>query len=75
MKTLGELIAYTEHDLRSFQKWEEQVLKKLKTILENYSLYLGMNLDQFNSEDNKKADHLQNKEWNEVSKHIDFRIN
>ena len=68
LKTLGELVVFSEHDLRSFPKMGRTSIEEIKNILENYSLYLGMNLNQFNSEDNKKADHLQNKEWSEVSR-------
>ena len=41
----------------------KNILEKLFSLLRNEN-----NLNQFNSEDNKKADHLQNKEWSEVSR-------
>ena len=49
LKTLGELVVYSEHDLRSFPKMGRTSIEEIKNILENYSLYLGMNLNQFNS--------------------------
>ena len=70
LKTLGELVVYSEHDLRSFPKMGRTSIEEIKNILENYSLYLGMNLNQFNSDDNKKVDHQPNKEWNEVSRTV-----
>ena len=70
LKTLGELVLYSEYDLRSFPNMGRKSIEEIKNILQHYSLYLGMNLKQFNSEDNKKIDHQQNKEWSEVSKKL-----
>ena len=67
LKTLGELVVYSEYDLRSFPKMGRTSIEEIKNILQHYSLYLGMNLNQFNSEDNRKVDHKLNREWNEVS--------
>ena len=68
LKTIGELVVYSEHDLRSFPKMGRKSVEEIKNILQHFSLHLGMKLNQFNSEDYKKVEDQQNKEWSEVSR-------
>ena len=68
IKTLGELIVHTEYDLKSFPNMGKTSIEEIKNILENFSLYLGMNLDPANFEDNNNKEEPQNKEWTEVSR-------
>ena len=68
LKTIGELVVYSEHELISFPKMGRKSIEEIKNILEHFSLHLGMDLNQFNSEDHKKVEDLQNKEWSEVSR-------
>ena len=68
IKNLGELIVYTEHDLKSFPNMGRTSIEEIKNILEDFSLYLGMNLDPANFEDNKNTEGPQKKEWTEVSR-------
>ena len=68
IKTLGELIVYTENDLKSFPNMGRTSIEEIKNILEDFSLYLGMNLEPINFEENKNIDELENKEWTEISK-------
>ncbi|AFS47934.1 RNA polymerase alpha chain family protein,sigma-70 family protein [alpha proteobacterium HIMB5] len=42
--TLGDLVAYTEHDLRRFPKMGRTTIDELKNILDHHSLYLGMEI-------------------------------
>ena len=68
IKTLGELIVYTENDLKSFPNMGRTSIEEIKNKLEDFSLYPGMNLDPANFEDNKNTEEPQNKEWTEVSR-------
>ena len=68
IKNLGELIVYTEHDLKSFPNMGRTSIEEIKNILEDFSLYLGMNLEPINFEENKNAVKPENKEWTEVSR-------
>ena len=68
IKNLGELIVYTEHDLKSFPNMGRTSIEEIKNKLEDFSLYLGMNLDPANFEDNRNTEEPQNKEWTEVSR-------
>ena len=68
IKTLGELIVYTENDLKSFPNMGRTSIEEIKNKLEDFSLYLGMNLDPANFEDNRNTEEPQNKEWTEVSR-------
>ena len=70
LKTIGELVVYSEHDLRSFPKMGRKSVEEIKNILQHFSLHLGMKLSQFNSEDHKKVEDQQNKEWSEVSRTV-----
>ena len=70
LKTIGELVVYSEHDLRSFPKMGRKSVEEIKNILQHFSLHLGMKLNQFNSEDHKKVEDQQNKEWSEVSRTV-----
>ena len=70
LKTIGELVVYSEHDLRSFPKMGRKSIEEIKNILQHFSLHLGMKLSQFNSEDHKKVEDQQNKEWSEVSRTV-----
>ena len=70
LKTIGELVVYSEHDLRSFPKMGRKSIEEIKNILQHFSLHLGMKLNQFNSEDHKKVEDQQNKEWSEVSRTV-----
>ena len=67
IKTLGELIVYTENDLKSFPNMGRTSIEEIKNKLEDFSLYPGINLDPANFEDNKNTEEPQNKEWTEVS--------
>ena len=68
IKNLGELIVYTEHDLKSFPNMGRTSIEEIKNILEDFSLYLGMNLEPIKFEENKNAAKPENKEWTEVSR-------
>ncbi|WP_440647244.1 DNA-directed RNA polymerase subunit alpha C-terminal domain-containing protein [Candidatus Pelagibacter sp. HIMB1521] len=68
IKTLGELIVYTENDLKSFPNMGRTSIEEIKNILEDFSLYLGMNLEPINFEENNNTVEPENKEWTEVSK-------
>ena len=68
IKTLGELIVYTENDLKSFPNMGRTSIEEIKNILEDFSLYLGMNLKPDNFEEDKNTEEPENKEWTEVSK-------
>ena len=70
IKTLGELIVYTENDLKSFPNMGRTSIEEIKNILEDFSLYLGMNLEPTNFEENKNTVKPENKEWTEVSKSL-----
>ena len=70
LKTIGELVVYSQHDLRSFPKMGRKSVEEIKNILQHFSLHLGMKLNQFNSEDHKKVEDQQNKEWSEVSRTV-----
>ena len=70
LKTIGELVVYSEHDLRSFPKMGRKSVEEIKNILQHFSLHLGMKLNQFNSEDHKKVEDQQNKEWSEISRTV-----
>jgi hypothetical protein len=70
LKTIGELVVYSEHDLRSFPKMGRKSVEEIKNILQHFSLHLGMKLNQFNPEDHKKVEDQQNKEWSEVSRTV-----
>ena len=68
IKTLGELIVYSENDLKSFPNMGRTSIEEIKNKLEDFSLHPGMNLDPANFEDNNNTEEPQNKEWTEVSR-------
>ena len=70
LKTIGELVVYSENELRSFPNMGRKSIEEIKNILEHFSFHLGMDLNQFNSEDYRKIEDQQNKEWQEVSRTV-----
>lgn len=70
IETLGELVVHTEHNLRSFPNMGKTSIEEIKNILDDFSLYLGMDLDLVNTEQTNNFAEHKNEEFEEVSKKL-----
>ncbi len=50
IKTIGELVSKTESEMLKYRNFGKKSLNEIKEVLSKYNLYLGMDLNQMNSD-------------------------